>query len=350
MIGIVTALEKEYTAVEAMLDNATDHTAEGSGAGRRYRLGEVPALGGGRHRIALALADMGNNSSAIRASLMLQHLRGVKSIIMVGIAGGVPNPGKPDDHVRLGDVVVSGQGGVVQYDFDKEKYDFATDKPVIEYRNPPRPPGAMLLEAVRLMRAAELHSEQTWLRHIARASHLPNSARPLEASDRLTDYAGNAIAHPVDIQRRPDEPRVFLGPIASANKLLKNPKLRDELRDRFGVKAVEMEGSGIADATWMHEAGYLVVRGICDYCDANKGDDWQGYAAVVAAAYTRGLLESMPADEDTTRLADSHTQASRTVFDMRGSTIGKQINVNGDYIDRSITIADDDSAGSSDPL
>ena len=58
--------------------------------------------------------------------------------------------------------------------------------------------------------------------------------------------------------------------------------------------AIEMEGSGIADATWNDSVGYLVVRGICDYCDSNKNDLWQGYAAVVAATYTRALLESMP--------------------------------------------------------
>jgi nucleoside phosphorylase len=55
-----------------------------------------------------------------------------------------------------------------------------------------------------------------------------------------------------------------------------------------------MEGSGIADATWTHGVGYLVVRGICDYCDGNKNDTWQNDAAMAAAAYVRALLESMP--------------------------------------------------------
>lgn len=68
---------------------------------------------------------------------------------------------------------------------------------------------------------------------------------------------------------------------------------RDALRDKFGVRAVEMEGSGIADATWSHEKGYLAIRGICDYCDAHKNDAWQEYAAAVAAGYTRALLESI---------------------------------------------------------
>jgi hypothetical protein len=58
---------------------------------------------------------------------------------------------------------------------------------------------------------------------------------------------------------------------------------------------VEMEGFGIAEATWNLGRGYLVVRGICDYCDSHKNDVWQGYAAVVAAAYARAVLEELPA-------------------------------------------------------
>ncbi len=54
-----------------------------------------------------------------------------------------------------------------------------------------------------------------------------------------------------------------------------------------------MEGSGIADASRASEIGYMVIRGICDYADQSKSDTWQQYAAVVASAYTRALLESM---------------------------------------------------------
>ncbi len=329
MIGIVTALPKEYAAMEAMLDDAQDYTAPGSGAGRRYRRGLVAGSSGGQHTVLLALGDMGNNAAAIRASLMLQHFPDLKHIIMVGIAGGVPNPAKPDDHVRLGDVVVSGQGGVVQYDFDKEEYDFKKHKPIIKYRNPPRPPSALLLEAVRLLSVEEFRGERAWLGYVERAAKLRGSQRPPVDADRLyaSDDPNQLISHPDDPQREDGQPRLFVGPIASANTLLKNPKLRDALRDQFGVKAVEMEGSGIADATWNQEVGYLVVRGICDYCDSHKNDVWQGYAAVVAAAYTRGLLASMPAEETNapTRTSSAFNQSGQTVF-------GNQINVAGNYV------------------
>ena len=300
MIGIVTALEKEYMAMDVMLDQAGDHTVAGMGAGRRYRLGHIPASEGGQHDVVLALADIGNNLAAIRASKMLQHFPSMKHVVMVGIAGGVPHVAKPDDHVRLGDVVVSDKYGVVQYDFDKETYDYERDIPVIAPRPAPRPPSALLLEAVRLLRASEWRGERAWLAFVERGAPLPNGTRPPDDLDKLYDVRdpGQLLQHPADQQRTPGQPRVFSGPIASANKLLKNPVMRDRLRDQFGVKAVEMEGSGIADATWEHEVGYLVVRGICDYCDTHKNDVWQGYAAVAAAAYTRGLIASLPAEEE----------------------------------------------------
>jgi hypothetical protein len=34
----------------------------------------------------------------------------------------------------------------------------------------------------------------------------------------------------------------------------------------------------------------LVIRGICDYSDSHKNDEWHAYAALTAAAYARALL------------------------------------------------------------
>jgi hypothetical protein len=99
--------------------------------------------------------------------------------------------------------------------------------------------------------------------------------------------------------------------------LLKDPVWRDRLRDAHGVKAVEMEASGIADATWVHGVGYLVVRGICDYCDKNKNDDWHMYAAVVAAAYVRALLGRMASGDR--QESESRKGAPRTPNKLRAT-------------------------------
>jgi hypothetical protein len=44
----------------------------------------------------------------------------------------------------------------------------------------------------------------------------------------------------------------------------------------------------------MLEFPCIVVRGICDYSDSHKNKQWQGYAALVAAAYARELLGYVP--------------------------------------------------------
>lgn len=302
-IGIITALEEEYIAIKTLLKNCIKKQIPGKGGGRQYVLGEISALNGGKHVVALVLADKGITSAAIRVTLLQEYFSTIEYIIMVGIAGGVPHPQKLKDHVRLGDVVVSGQAGVVQYDFGKE-----TSKGFIPC-SPPRPPSACLLDAAKLLCTAEFTKKRPWIKFIDKVLKKINKFNyPGEKTDILydSDTQKVIIPHPPDPNRQAGEPQIFLGPIASANILLKDPLKRDELRDKFGVKAVEMEASGIADATWILEKNYLIVRGICDYCDDRKGDTWHGYAAVVAAAYTRALLESMQGDmPETVQIADS---------------------------------------------
>ncbi|WP_437287502.1 phosphorylase family protein [Sorangium sp. So ce406] len=307
-VGIVTALPEERAAMLAMFERTYHWSFAGQGAGLVYDLGVLPAHGGGCHVVALALAGMGNNVAAARGTLLLTHFPEVEAILMTGIAGGVPSPSHADDHVRLGDVVVSGERGVIQYDFVKKT------RRVTEVRASPRPPHARLLEAVRLLESDALAGARPWEGHVERAKHLEGAARPEAARDVLlaSQKPFERVEHPVDRKRTDGQPRIFKGPIASGNVLLKEPVWRDRLRTQHGAKAVEMEGSGIADATWEHGVGYLVVRGICDYCDKNKNDDWHMYAAVVAAAYTRAVLGRMVSgDEAETTQPTSAAAANR---------------------------------------
>jgi hypothetical protein len=61
--------------------------------------------------------------------------------------------------------------------------------------------------------------------------------------------------------------------------------MRDRLGQELGVYCVEMEAAGL-----MNKFPCLVIRGICDYADSYKNNDWQGYAAAVAAAFAKELL------------------------------------------------------------
>src|SRR5690349_8295563 len=120
---IVTALPKEHAAMLAMLDGPVPFRAPGRGATHDYTLGEVSARGGGTHAVALVLADQGNPGAAAYVVSAAHDFPGLNAAMMVGIAGGVPNPAKVEDHVRLGDIVISGKNGVAKYDFIKEHRD-----------------------------------------------------------------------------------------------------------------------------------------------------------------------------------------------------------------------------------
>lgn len=284
-IGIITALPKECAAMKMMMHEVKECFFDDRGAGHRFFVGKLKSANGKNHRIALGLCGMGNNKAAIRATNMLSHFKSIDSIIMTGIAGGIPSFQNDDKQVRLGDIVVS--NGVTQYDFVKE----TPEK--IEIRSTSAKPSAQLLEAVDVMKIYEYENVYPWHEYLDEFSSNPQFIKPEADTDKLYDLEDNLCEHPYD-GTRTEYPKAFMGGIASANDLLKNPNKRNMLKEAYGVLAVEMEASGIADATWEHLVGYLVVRGICDYCDTHKNDVWQEYAALVAAAYTRSLIENLP--------------------------------------------------------
>ncbi|KAL7903977.1 nucleoside phosphorylase domain-containing protein [Trichoderma velutinum] len=90
-----------------------------------------------------------------------------------------------------------------------------------------------------------------------------------------------------------NNPIIHYGPIASCSELLKDSMRRDELVQEGGVLCIEMEAARIVD-----QFPCFVVRGICNYySDSHKNKIWEGYAAMVAAAYARKLLyEIQPED------------------------------------------------------
>jgi nucleoside phosphorylase len=266
-IALTTALPLETAAVRALLDNPITHTETDLRGARQYILGTMPANQGETHSVVLGMVGVGNNIAAAATTQLLEDFPTVETVIVVGIAGGVPNPSNVQEHVRLGDIVVSNERGVVQYDFVK-------DEPKRQIsRHPPRPPSAPFVRAVRMLEAEALAGHSPWNDNINLGLTKLGWTRPLAQSDILlsTDTPYLALLHPDDPDRVDGAPRVFVGPIASSNTLLKNPKRRDKLRDNFGVKAVEMEGSGTADAAWIATIGHLIVRGICDYCSRRRG-------------------------------------------------------------------------------
>jgi nucleoside phosphorylase len=286
-IGIVTALPKEFAAMRMMLEEEALNPVAGDP--NDYIIGTIPTLdGSGCHTVVLTLLkEMGNNSAAAAATHLLRSFPTIRDVLMVGIAGGIPVPESPQQHVRLGDVAVSDKDGLVQYDNVK----FGVEKTTV--RSATSKPSARMIGAIKLLESERLMKRYPWEDFIERAVGLEGAGRPPDDTDRLHSAGGRTLVHPEDPVRRTGRPKLHYGRIGTSNVLLKNPEFRDQLRKDHGIIAVEMEASGVADATWSAGQEYVVIRGICDYCDEHKSDLWQGYAAVAAAAYARALVSAV---------------------------------------------------------
>jgi len=80
---------------------------------------------------------------------------------------------------------------------------------------------------------------------------------------------------------------IYYGTIASGNYVLKDATMRNTYAKdpAMNILCFEMEAAGL-----MNNLPCLVIRGICDYCDSHKNNDWHKYAALTAAAYAREFL------------------------------------------------------------
>ncbi|GGM40524.1 CATRA conflict system CASPASE/TPR repeat-associated protein [Dactylosporangium sucinum] len=292
-IGLVTALPEEFAAMLALLDGAAGTAVARDRA--EYRRATVPSVDPARpHEVVLTLlAETGNDAAAHAAAHLVRSFPSVDQIVMVGIAAGVPAPRDPAAHVRLGDIVV-GTWNVVDFD---HVVDRATG-PERRQEFPRR--SALLAGRVKMLTAGELRDERPWEAHLDRlTAELALFARPDDRTDVLfsddSDFA-RVVPHPDPARsgHRPGRPKVHEGRIGSSERSVRNAAARDEVARRHQLRAIEMEGKGIGRAGHADGRDWFVVRGISDYGDRWIGTDWRRYAAAVAAAYVRALLEACP--------------------------------------------------------
>lgn len=285
---IVVALPKELAAVRGTMSRYESFgVADDPNV---YAIGEFADPDGHLppRAVLVCQSSMGNTNAATTAVDALRSFNKIEHIIMCGIAGGCPSPGSTEDHVRLGDIVFSSEKGIVEYDFVKE------DDTGRSVRSSPQKPSKRMMAVISSMQAEDILGNRPWEAGIdSLVASFASFARPDDASDILHDAKGTVIAHPAGSERH-DRPRLIGGAIATADTLQKNPEARDELRDKYGARAIEMEAGGMQNAAWARDRSIMVIRGICDYCDPKKNDVWQMYAAGVAAAFTRTLVLSLP--------------------------------------------------------
>jgi nucleoside phosphorylase len=303
-VGIICPLEVELSAVRYMLDG--EHSSSTAPQYARYIFGELS-----KHNVVVATLPInaqGKFRTAIIASELRKKFQNVSHYLLVGIGGGVPTQAAD---VRLGDVVVSvpsgTHAGVVQYDLGNKYVDGF--KRMGFLAAPAREFLQILPKMISDHRVKKskiddfLSAMQTRMQAAKDNIDHRQFLRPPQSLDRLfkPDYE-----HPPDSQtcrdddkeklverdrrKHPHRPVIHYGLIASGDSVIKDAVIRDRISEEAGgAICFDMEAAGM-----MNDFQPLAIRGICDYADSHKNDDWHGYAAAVAAGMAKEILTYIP--------------------------------------------------------
>lgn len=278
-------------AARAMLDRIHPALPSQMGDQNVYILGNI-----GAHNIVitgLREGTYGATSATVAAFNMRQTYPCVKVCFLAGIAGCVPDP----HDIRLGDVIVAdpivSYGGVLQYDREQRNC------------RPCKNPDIVLRTLATLKAKHGRHGSDIPIYQKEAMKRHPQlyglAQYPGESADQLFTAESHHVSEMPKCDRwnlsrvrqrprRPDNwPRVFYGLVASGGMLLKDAAERDAFAQQYGAICFEMEAAGVLDIL-----PCVVIRGVCDYADSHKNDHWQGYAAMVAAAYTKEFLSLLP--------------------------------------------------------
>ncbi|KAH0433907.1 nacht and wd domain protein [Colletotrichum camelliae] len=299
-VAWIAPLEIEAKAALLMLDHEhRGHFPVSRGDDYVYHAGSVCG-----HNVVIATLpagqEYGNGSAAALAGQLKKSFPNLWFGLLVGIAAGLPNLSrKPQRDIRLGDVLVALPDGdtaaLVAYDLGKEtgaegfqplRLGHALAHTEIIVRS--------AIGKIKLRAPKDVEAFLPYYEKIKDEEHEDGDFKdPGQQHDKLHDFEEGGEGHEVTRQPRPDSKRtrVWYGPIGSGEKLMKNGRQRDELRDKYNIIGLEMEAAGT-----MNRIPVGVIRGVCDYADEHKNKQWQPYAAAMAAAYAKAVLREIHTD------------------------------------------------------
>lgn len=264
-----------------------------------YILGSVNG-----HNVVVATLssdDCETASATIVFPQMARTFCSLRSVLVVDIGGGVPSK---NADIRLGDVVVNmpiaASGGVIQYGYGKTLCD-----EFLERTGSLSKPPQYLLTAISQIRSdymtrgtpiGKIISDilQKHKKKVRELFSRPDEDRLFKATyDHESQKADCSTCDQTQLvdrmPRETNEPLVHYSLIASGNQVMKSAERQDSITKKSDNLYFKMEAAGLMD-----NLPCLVIRGISDYCDSHKQEQWQAYAALAAAAYTRELLYYIP--------------------------------------------------------
>ena len=342
-VAILCAKRVETNAVEAMFDQHWEESRYGKAQGdtNSYHVGEIRG-----HMVVLAyLSDLGTKSAASSASDLNHSFRYLRLVLVVGICGGVP---EIDDcngvsEVLLGDVIISTR--LVEYRSGKQLPNRFEEKETLRLTPAEIRKHLGKLEgdyhsnrlqadtATYLSAALQKLRDQKWKypgpsrdrlyeRSHRHKHHDPGICEKCDQCEkdehevceaalgspceklgchrtvrrsRLTESdedsgSTSPLMEEEKALARDPELLIFFGVVASGDVVMKSWFHRNEVvsKQRLGnqkIIAFEMEGAGVWETF-----PTVVIKGVSDYADSHKRDEWQAHAAARAAACAKAFL------------------------------------------------------------
>jgi nucleoside phosphorylase len=296
-VAWIAPLEIEAQAALHMLDNKHQGRFSLSrGDDYVFQAGEMCG-----HNVIIATLpagqEYGNASAAALASQVRKFFPNLWFGLLVGVATGLPNLSRnPRRDIRLGDVLVglaTGESaGLIAYELGKETgadgfqllrcgHVLATTETIVR----------SAIGSIKLMAPNDIDRFLPYYDKMKHEYHANGTFNdPGQDQDQLYQSDEHGIERLVGRDRRPDSKRtrVWYGPIGSGDKLMKNARKRDELRDKYDIIGLEKEAAGT-----IGRIPVGVIRGVCDYGDEHENEEWQPYAAAMAAAYAKAVLSEI---------------------------------------------------------
>jgi nucleoside phosphorylase len=294
-VAWIAPLEIEAQAALHMLDNRHQGRFPLSrGDDYVFQAGDICG-----HNVIIATLpagqEYGTGAAAALASQVKKFFPNLWFGLLVGVAAGLPNLSQsPPRDIRLGDILVGlpigNSAGLIPYDLGKET---ANGFQPLRLGHVLANTETLVRSAIGSIKLKAPHDAKAILPYYESMKHNDHTngtfIDPGQDHDQLYEV-DDGIEHLVKREQRPGDrrTRVWYGPIGSGEKLIKNARKRNELRDKYNIIGLEMEAAGT-----MNQIPVGVIRGVCDYGDENKNKEWQPYAAAMAGAYAKTVLSQI---------------------------------------------------------
>lgn len=202
-------------------------------------------------KVVLLKAGIGKVNASYSAAILMANFE-ISSLIFTGVAGGL----HPD--IKPGDIVISTK--LIQYDFGKLQQGVFETWPTRNLaQNNAKSPLFLEVDSVLLKKS----------------KNVSNSLTLKPFNNRI--------------------PKFFVGPIATGDTFVSDPKKAKELYTRFNALAAEMEGAAVAQICTMLQVPFIIIRSCSDNANTDAHIDYLKFVQIAAtnsAQMVLGLLEN----------------------------------------------------------